>query len=150
MQPEEFISWLRPVMVKKSLGIPISFMLAQAALESSWGKSELATRANNLFGVKADDSWKGATWDCETLEYVDGKPVKVVAKWRLYSGVLESMKDHVKFLRENPRYAEAFKHPDGQGFARAIARAGYATDPKYADKLCFLIRHYKLEQYDNF
>lgn len=151
MKPAEFIAALRDgaIASAKASGVPASVTIAQAALESGWGTSGLCASACNLFGVKADPSWKGPTCEMLTTEYVDGKPVKVMAKWRKYPDFAASIADRSAFLRANKRYRLAFSGSrTGEDFARAIAVAGYATDPRYADKVIALIRQYKLDQLD--
>lgn len=130
-------------------GVPVGFTLAQAALESAWGESGLARSAKNLFGVKADKAWKGATMVMPTTEYVGSKAVRVEAGWRKYATWEECLVDHANFFRANKRYASAFAHSDNsEQFALAIAVAGYATDPQYAAKLIATIRTNKLASYD--
>jgi flagellum-specific peptidoglycan hydrolase FlgJ len=131
---------------ESTFGVPSSFTIAQAALESSWMQSMLAVKANNLFGVKADASWTGDTLDMPTREYLKGQWVVVTAHWRKYSSIEECLKDHVRFFKQNPRYAKALQYPhDGIAFAREVANAGYATDPQYADKLIAVIRSHLLK-----
>ena len=102
----------------------------------------------NLFGVKADASWRGPTLDIQTREYLNGQWVMVPARWRKYADWQGCMDDHAAFLRNNPRYALCFSYRDGEGFARAVAAAGYATDPEYANKLCAIIRAHALGVFD--
>lgn len=151
MKPDEFIQRLLPAALacQKETGIPASFNLTQAALESGWGKSELANRGRNLFGVKADKSWTGPVVMMLTGEHLGGKDVTVQARWRVYATYQECFDDHAKFFRENPRYSKCWGETTGEGWARAVAAAGYATDPKYAWKLIQTMRARKLAQYDN-
>lgn len=151
MKPTEFIAALRDgaIASAKATGVPASVTIAQAALESGWGTSGLCAIGCNLFGVKADSAWKGPVVDMLTTEYVDGKPVKVMAKWRKYPDFAAAIADRSMFLRVNPRYRLAFTgRRTGEDFARCIAAAGYATDPRYAEKLCQLIRQYNLAALD--
>ena len=126
-------------------GIFPSVTIAQAIHESAWGKSDLSVKANNLFGVKADSSWKGQTIDMPTQEHIN-----VMAKWRKYDSFEDSVKDHGKFLKENPRYEQSgvFKAKDYKEQAYAIRMAGYATDPQYASLICNIIESYSLNIYD--
>jgi flagellar rod assembly protein/muramidase FlgJ len=142
MKPQDFITGLTPAAIEceKAAGIPHAFTLAQGALESAWGGSVLATKGFNLFGVKADASWHGATLVLPTKEHLSGKDVTVVAKWRKYANWDECILDHAKFFHANPRYAQALKTTDPIEFARRVAAAGYATDPKYADKLIAIMK----------
>ena len=125
-------------------GIPASFMVAQAAHESGWGKHEIrhadGTSAHNLFGIKAGAGWTGKVAQVTTTEVIDGAPRKVVAKFRAYDSYDESFRDYARLMKDNPRYAPviAAGH-NAQGFAQGLQRAGYATDPGYADKLTRVI-----------
>lgn len=147
-RPEDFIAKLRPGadQCEKEKGIPASFTIAQAALESGWGSSALSTVAANLFGVKADKSWKGRTLSYSTREFLGGEWRTVPAVWRVYDDWAECLLDHAEFFKVNPRYSKAlqFAH-DGKLFARAIALAGYATDPLYGDKLISIISKHHLD-----
>ena len=131
-------------------GIFPSVTIAQAIHESAWGKSDLSVKANNLFGVKADSSWKGQTIDMQTQEHINGSNITVMAKWRKYDSFEDSVKDHGKFLKENPRYEQSgvFKAKDYKEQAYAIRMAGYATDPQYASLICNIIESYSLNIYD--
>ena len=120
-------------------GVPAPLILAQAALESGWGKREIraddGTRSFNLFGIKADKGWKGATVETTTTEYIDGEPQKVRAKFRAYASYEEAFTDYARFITRNPRYANVLATADPAQAAHGLQRAGYATDPKYAEKL---------------
>jgi flagellum-specific peptidoglycan hydrolase FlgJ len=106
-------------------------------------------RAHNLFGVKADTRWMGETITLPTRECLRGVWCTVFAAFRKYPDWQASLQDHAEFLRSNRRYHLAFKPgATGEQFARAVAAAGYATDPAYADKLCSIIRRYKLADLD--
>lgn len=151
MKPEDFIAAIAPAAraSAKLTRIPASFVVAQAALESAWGISQLSQQALNLFGVKADASWKGETITMNTREVINGKSVVVSAIWRKYSSWLDCINDHAAFLRNNRRYQSAFSGaPSGESFARAIAAAGYATDPNYGSKLVGVIRGHNLAALD--
>ncbi|MBS5928689.1 MAG: glucosaminidase domain-containing protein [Clostridium sp.] len=131
-------------------GIFPSVTIAQAIHESAWGKSDLSVQANNLFGVKADENWKGETIEMPTKEYINGEEIIVIAKWRKYASFEDSIRDHGKFLKENSRYENAgvFKAKDYKEQAYAIRMAGYATDPQYASLICNIIESYSLNIYD--
>jgi flagellar protein FlgJ len=120
-------------------GIPEALILAQAALESGWGKREVrgddGARTFNVFGIKADRSWTGAATEATTTEVVDGAPQRVKAKFRTYTSYQEAFSDYAKFLTSNPRYSAALSARDPTKIAHALQRAGYATDPDYAGKL---------------
>ncbi|WP_069267435.1 glycoside hydrolase family 73 protein [Paraburkholderia nodosa] len=150
MTPDDFIAAIAPPaqQLAASSNIPASFTVAQAALESGWATSQLATKYFNLFGVKADPSWTGQIVTLPTTEYVDDKPVTVQAKWRVYDSWLASLQDRAQFLIDNPRYAPAFAYSTGALFARAVAAAGYATDPHYAAKIISIINAHGLTQLD--
>jgi flagellar protein FlgJ len=150
MKPQDFIDAIGPAAKQSALTthIPASFTVAEAALESGWGTSQLAAQGMNLFGVKADPSWRGPTITLRTREYLKGQWVVVPALWRKYSDWLGSITDHAQFLLTNPRYKPAFAHADGEGFAATVAQAGYATDPDYADKIIAIIRAHKLALLD--
>ncbi|MDD5249661.1 MAG: glucosaminidase domain-containing protein [Rhodocyclaceae bacterium] len=150
MKPQDFIALISPAAQTsaKTSGIPASFTVAEAALESDWGASQLARNAMNLFGVKADASWHGDVLTLNTREYLHGTWVIVPARWRKYSDWQGCMDDHAAFLRHNRRYASCFLAATGEAFARAVAAAGYATDPLYADKLISVMRAHQLSRLD--
>lgn len=151
MTPQDFIAAIGKSAQESAQmsGIPASFTIAQAALESSWGKSQLAQQGFNLFGVKADKWWSGLTLCLPTTEYVGGKCVNTTANWRKYRSWLEAIDDHARFLRVNPRYKLAFTGKrTGSDFANQVALAGYATDPRYAEKISTIIRQHKLDKFD--
>ncbi|MES2148581.1 MAG: glucosaminidase domain-containing protein [Pseudomonadota bacterium] len=150
MSPSDFLDQLVPAAqaCQRASGIPASFTLAQAALESAWGASKLAQRAFNLFGVKADRAWKGATLAMETAEFVNGKRLMVTAQWRAYPDWLACLTDRAAFFRANKRYTKCFDETTGEGWVRAVAVAGYATDPEYAEKLLGVIRGRNLTRFD--
>lgn len=125
-------------------GIPASFMIAQAAHESGWGKREITgkdgTPSFNVFGIKATSSWTGKVAEVQTTEYINGKPQKVMAKFRAYDSYEESFKDYAKLIGSNDRYRDVVAKADtAEGFARGLQKAGYATDPEYASKLARVI-----------
>ena len=129
---------------EEQTGIPAAFMVAQAAHESGWGKREIrntdGTSANNLFGIKAGAGWKGKVAQVTTTEVIDGQPRKVVAKFRAYASYEESFRDYAQMMKDSPRYAGVVAAGNSaQGFAQGLQRAGYATDPAYADKLARVI-----------
>ena len=121
-------------------GIPASFMVAQAAHETGWGKRNIrmadGSNSFNLFGIKAGVDWKGATTQVLTTEVVNGEAKKVTQTFRAYSSYEESFADYARLMKTSPRYREVVAQADSaQGFAKGLQRAGYATDPAYADKL---------------
>ena len=150
MTPSTFIAMFASSAKKsaQTTHIPASFVIAEAALESAWGESLLARQAMNFFGVKADPAWHGRTLTMRTREYLHGTWVIVPALWREYASILECLEDHAQFLLTNERYRPAFAHHDGESFTRAVAAAGYATDPQYAEKIISIIREHGLAKYD--
>ncbi len=125
-------------------GIPASYMVAQAAHESGWGKREIlnadGSSSHNLFGIKAGPGWKGAVAEVTTTEYIDGQPRKVTAKFRAYGSYAESFNDYARLMKDSPRYSQVLANANTpRGFSEGLQRAGYATDPAYADKLTQVI-----------
>ncbi|NKI93079.1 flagellar assembly peptidoglycan hydrolase FlgJ [Rhizobacter sp. SG703] len=125
-------------------GIPATFMVAQAAHESGWGRHEIrnadGSSSFNLFGIKAGKDWTGPTTTVTTTEVVNGQPHKVQARFRAYASYEESFKDYAKLMKDNPRYSKVVAAGNSaQGFAHGLQRAGYATDPEYAKKLTNMI-----------
>ena len=132
-------------------GIPAAFMIGQAAHETGWGKQEIrnadGSNSHNLFGIKAGAGWTGPVAEITTTEVVDGQAQKVSAKFRAYASYQDAFRDYAKMLTESPRYAGvaaqaaqgAASAASAAGFAQGLQRAGYATDPAYADKLSRVI-----------
>ncbi|WP_457671600.1 flagellar assembly peptidoglycan hydrolase FlgJ [Thiolapillus sp.] len=139
--PEEFIRDLWPVaqQMADKLGVMPEVLVAQAALETGWGKKMPdggQGSSMNLFGIKADSRWKGQKVHVSTLEYREHVAVRETASFRAYDSTEKSMEDYVAFLQTNPRYENALKHAaDPQRFLQELQEAGYATDPHYADKI---------------
>ncbi|QEA12585.1 flagellar assembly peptidoglycan hydrolase FlgJ [Comamonas flocculans] len=126
--------------VARESGIPAAFMLGQAGHETGWGRSAIRTadggNSHNLFGIKATGGWGGKVAEVTTTEYIDGKPRKLVARFRAYDSYEESFRDYARLITQNPRYEKALAKVDSvQGWATELQRAGYATDPNYASKL---------------
>lgn len=140
--PEDFVQKLAPYAqaVAQRLGVSVRAVLAQAALETGWGK-HMPKQADgsssfNLFGIKAGDGWQGQRANVPTLEFEGGAAVRRNAAFRAYQGPLQSLADYARLLTGSPRYAAALQQGDDvAGFADALCRAGYATDPGYAAKL---------------
>ena len=128
-------------------GIPHHLILAQAALESGWGQRQILTRdgkpSYNVFGIKATGSWQGKTTDVMTTEYENGEAKKVKQKFRVYDSYFDALTDYVKLLSNNPRYAAVTTAASPEQGAQALQAAGYATDPKYAQKLVGMIQQFK-------
>lgn len=134
----------------KKTGVLASLTVAQAILESAWGKSELATGGNALFGIKATKSWKGKVYCKDTKECYDGVNLVDVKNtaFRAYDSWEESVEDHSAFLKGNKRYKEVIGETDYKKACEAIKAAGYATDPDYVEKLVKLIEDYELTEFD--
>lgn len=133
---EEFVQKMMPYAIKavEGLGFNPLVLVAQAALETGWG--EHVGSSNNFYGIKANSSWSGDKQSLTTKEFENGRFVDVQANFRKYSDVLESMRDYIKFIKENPRYQNAAdKSYNVDDYFEQIQQAGYATDPNYADKL---------------
>lgn len=146
---------------EEATGIPAAFMVSQAALETGWGRKEIkhadGTTSHNLFGIKATAKWKGPVAEVVTTEYINGQPQKVVAKFRAYGSYAESFADYARLMKDSPRYQAAVAGAKGLAastgaaaagsagagtavaFANGLQKAGYATDPAYADKLSRVI-----------
>lgn len=151
MTPQDFIAAISQAAQTSAsqTNIPAGFVVADAALESGWGSSGLTQNAMNLFGVKADSSWTGPTYAIATREFLNGNWTMVNALFRQYSDWLGSIQDHASFLLNNPRYAPAFATTDSISFAQAVAAAGYATDPQYAQKIISIINAHGLTSLDS-
>lgn len=124
----------------EALGVDANVLLAQAALETGWGqsviKNEQGKSSFNLFNIKADRSWNGQQTRVSTLEYADGIAKKEMAGFRSYESYKASFDDYVNFIKSNPRYSEALKKVDNAAqYVRELQKAGYATDPRYAEKI---------------
>ena len=150
--PRDFVDrvWPHALQAAAVTGVPAHFLVAQSALESGWGKRELRTADGspsfNVFGIKAGRGWPGATVEVQTTEFVDGMPQTVRAKFRAYASYAEAFRDYAQLLSSHPRYADTIGQQDGVQFARSLQRAGYATDPMYADKLARIIGGNALRQ----
>jgi flagellar protein FlgJ len=151
--PQAFIQELWPHAEKAGaeLGIAPEVLLAQSALETGWGQHVIprpdGSSSHNLFGIKADAHWGGSRVQVNTLEYVNGIPEQQRAAFRAYDSPAESFADYVDFLQRNPRYREALAQaPDSEGYLRGLQKAGYATDPVYADKILDILSRGTLRQ----
>jgi flagellar protein FlgJ len=139
---QEFVRELAPHAMEaaRKLGLSLRSVLAQAALETQWGRRmpHHADGSNsfNLFGIKADESWNGARVSVPTLEYEDGVAVRRQAQFRAYASPADAFDDYARLIGSSPRYARARgRGDDVAGFARALSDGGYATDPEYAAKV---------------
>jgi flagellar protein FlgJ len=137
-----------PAMVaSRQSGISHHLILAQAALESDWGRKEIPTAdgtpSYNLFGIKAGGDWQGKTTNVITTEYQNGQPVKVRQRFRVYDSYLDAIGDYIHVLTDNPRYRDVVNAGQPEAAAYALQRAGYATDPAYGAKLVQIIGQLK-------
>jgi peptidoglycan hydrolase FlgJ len=143
---EQFVTRMLPAAQRASQasGVPAQLIMAQAALESGWGRREIraedGTPSYNLFGIKADKSWKGPVAETTTTEYVNGVAQKTRATFRAYGSYDEAFTDYAKFLVTNPRYTNVLATQDPAAAAHGLQRAGYATDPEYGGKLVRIMK----------
>jgi flagellar protein FlgJ len=145
--PEAFIQDIWPHATKsaKELGVSADVLIAQAALETGWGRKVIHDRQGNnsfnLFGIKADNSWQGDQVTVTTVEYRDGIAQREHAAFRSYASLADSLNDYVEFLKQNPRYQQALANVgQAEVFLQELQQAGYATDPAYADKIGDIMR----------
>jgi len=138
---EQFVSRMLPAAERASQasGVPAQLIMAQAALESGWGRREIrmadGSPSFNVFGIKADRSWKGPVAESATTEYTNGVAQKTTASFRAYGSYEEAFTDYARFLTTNPRYANVLATDNPAEAAHGLQRAGYATDPGYGGKL---------------
>ena len=140
--PEEFVEKLFPLADKVSgeLGVDPRVLMAQAALETGWGKHMVRSadgmNSNNLFNIKADTRWQGDSAQVSTLEYKNGVAQRERAFFRSYDSYEDSFRDYVDFLKASPRYRLALDSAaDPYNYVQQLQEAGYATDPEYANKI---------------
>lgn len=140
--PEEFIEsiWGHAYQAGKKLNLNPEVLVAQAALETGWGKYAVkdsnGISSNNLFNIKADTRWNGPRMNKETMEYINGSAVQENAQFRAYESIKASFDDYVSFLQKHDRYQKALNHTEDSGnYLRELQSAGYATDPRYAEKI---------------
>jgi peptidoglycan hydrolase FlgJ len=139
---DDFLRTMRPhaEQAAREIGVDPDALLAQAALETGWGRS-VPCNANgecsfNLFGIKAGSQWSGATVNVPTLEFESGIPVRKVERFRAYDSPADSFRDYAALIRDSSRYAGARGAGDNvAAFASALQQGGYATDPNYAQKI---------------
>ena len=140
--PDNFIADILPQaqLAADNLGVSARLLIAQSALETGWGKYAMklddGRSSNNLFGIKAGPEWRGGSLQKASLEFRDGVLQNQVSSFRVYASPAQSFADYVEFIRTNPRYRQALEQAgDDQAYIREIHKAGYATDPQYADKV---------------
>jgi flagellar protein FlgJ len=150
--PAQFVTALLPEAkaAAETLGIEPRLLLAQAALETGWGRAvpqRGEESAHNLFGIKAGAAWAGDTLEQWTLEHQGGVTAPQREQFRAYGSTAESFADYVGLIGTARRYAAALEHTaDPEAYARAVTKAGYATDPSYADKWLAVYHGDRLEQ----
>lgn len=144
--PEQFIRdvWEHAVAAAKELGLDPAVLVAQSALETGWGKkviqAEDGSNSYNLFGIKANQSWDGASAVVHSVEYREGLAAVEQSRFRVYDSLASSFDDYVSFLTANPRYEHALgKVADAREFVHGLQDAGYATDPAYAEKIMGIV-----------
>ena len=144
--PQNFVQtlWPQAQQAARELGVNPKVLVAQAALETGWGRSVMqhpdGRSSHNLFGIKASPGWDGSQVSARTLEYDNGIPVRTRAAFRSYGSYADSFSDYVDFLKSNPRYRQALAQAGNpQQFASALQNAGYATDPAYAQKISAIV-----------
>ena len=143
---QAFIDELAPIAETAAgdLGVAPRALMAQAALESGWGKHVIrmpdGASSHNYFGIKASADWHGQVVKVPTTEYVGGRAVTVNAHFRAYPDAPSAFRDYVDFIGRNPRYQKALEHGANAGqYARQLEAAGYATDPNYANKIMAIL-----------
>ena len=143
---QAFVDEIAPIAssAATALGVAPRALMAQAALESGWGKHVIrmpdGSSSHNYFGIKASAGWPGAVVKVATTEYIGGRAVTVNAKFRAYPDAKSAFQDYVDFIARNPRYEQALSHGANAGeYARQLASAGYATDPNYANKIMTIL-----------
>ncbi len=152
---DEFVATMLPMAKAAAarIGVDPKYLVAQAALETGWGKSvmraEDGSSSHNLFGIKAGQSWQGGQARAITSEFRDGAMVKETAQFRSYDSYQDSFHDLVTLLQSNDRYKEVVKSADNpEQFVRELQKAGYATDPDYASKISQIAK--TMNSYQNY
>jgi len=150
---DEFIATMLPMAKEAAakIGVDPSYLVAQAALETGWGKSIIrdsdGSSSHNLFGIKAAGGWQGDSARALTTEYKSGQAVKEAAKFRSYDSFQDSFNDYVSFLQNNDRYDDALDATaNPKQFVRELQQAGYATDPQYANKVAQIAKQMQTYQ----
>ncbi len=150
--PDEFIETMRPHAERaaKEIGVNPDLLIAQAALETGWGKRVIknsdGSNSHNLFGIKASRSWNGDSVNVGSLEYRNGVAKKEVSAFRSYDSFTESFKDYVDFIKNQSRYEGAVeKAGNSRAYIKGLQTAGYATDPNYANKVMNILERKNLQ-----
>nr|WP_314528116.1 flagellar assembly peptidoglycan hydrolase FlgJ [uncultured Pseudomonas sp.] len=152
---DEFVNAMLPMAKEAAdrIGVDPRYLVAQAALETGWGKSVMRAQdgssSHNLFGIKASSNWKGDSARAITSEFRNGEMVKETAQFRSYDSYKDSFHDLVTLLQTNNRYQDVVKSADNpEQFVRELQKAGYATDPNYASKISQIAR--QMTSYQNY
>ncbi|WP_095059003.1 flagellar assembly peptidoglycan hydrolase FlgJ [Pseudomonas sp. Irchel s3f7] len=152
---DQFVNTMLPMAKEAAarIGVDPRYLVAQAALETGWGKSVMRAQdgssSHNLFGIKAGSSWQGNSARAITSEFRNGEMVKETAQFRSYDSYKDSFHDLVTLLQSNNRYQEVVKSADNpEQFVRELQKAGYATDPDYASKISQIAR--QMTSYQNY
>ncbi|MCA4961719.1 flagellar assembly peptidoglycan hydrolase FlgJ [Pseudomonas sp. Y24-6] len=152
---DEFVNAMLPMAKEAAdrIGVDPRYLVAQAALETGWGKSVMRAQdgssSHNLFGIKASSNWKGDSARAITSEFRNGEMVKETAQFRSYDSYKDSFHDLVTLLQSNNRYQDVVKSADNpEQFVRELQKAGYATDPNYASKISQIAR--QMTSYQNY
>ena len=152
--PEEFINHILPYAEKsaKELGVSPLVLVSQAALETGWGKAvtrhQDGSSSYNLFNIKADSRWDGKQVTKSTLEYDNGVTKYEKASFRSYDSYADSFNDYVNFLRSNSRYGNVLRNQgNDKVFIEDLHKAGYATDPNYADKILNIMKRDSIQEH---
>ena len=151
-KPDVFVADLLPLAkpVAEKLGVSAELLVAQAALETGWGKHTMkyddGRSSFNLFGIKAQHGWQGNVLERSSMEYIAGEAQRMVSRFRAYHSPAESLSDYAEFIQSSPRYAAALQTIDDPGYIRAIHQAGYATDPQYAEKIINILNGKPMQQ----
>ena len=147
--PDAFVDAMRPLAEKAAyrLGINPRVLIAQAALETGWGQKIIRNAdgsSHNLFGIKADERWNGPRTLINTLEFRNGEARREHAVFRVYDSFQQSFEDYIQFIQQD-RYREALAQPGDAGkYIHALQRAGYATDPHYAEKVMDIMQRQQI------
>ncbi|KJH87239.1 flagellar rod assembly protein FlgJ [Pseudomonas fluorescens] len=152
---DEFVNAMLPMAKEAAdrIGVDPRYLVAQAALETGWGKSVMrqpdGSSSHNLFGIKASKNWTGDSARAITSEFRNGEMVKETAEFRSYASYRDSFHDLVNLLQSNSRYQDVLKSADNpEQFVRELQKAGYATDPNYANKISNIAR--QMTSYQNY
>ncbi|MGG7558271.1 flagellar assembly peptidoglycan hydrolase FlgJ [Pseudomonas sp. ES3] len=152
---DEFVNTMLPMAKEAAdrIGVDPRYLVAQAALETGWGKSVMRAQdgssSHNLFGIKASGNWKGDSARAITSEFRNGQMVKETAEFRSYASYKDSFHDLVTLLQSNNRYQDVLKSADNpEQFVRELQKAGYATDPDYASKISQIAK--QMTSYQNY